>query len=112
MCVCIYIYIYIYIKAASRISFGDHPLKIGAMQRRLAWPLRKDDMHKSRSDATCKKAASLRSSARPGTDRHPDVAGNYADSLTRRSRAAVREQSLESTVLRSEQSLESTPNSV
>ena len=29
--------------------FGDHPLKVGTTQRRLAWPLLKDDTHKSRS---------------------------------------------------------------
>ena len=27
----------------------DHPFKIGMIQRRLAWLLRKDDTHKSRS---------------------------------------------------------------
>ena len=32
-----------------RIPFGDHPIKIGTIQRRLAWPLRKGDTHKSRS---------------------------------------------------------------
>ena len=31
----------------SRIPFRDNLIKLG--QRRLAWPLRKDDMHKSRS---------------------------------------------------------------
>ena len=29
--------------------FGDHPLRLGTIQRRLAWRLRKDDTHKSRS---------------------------------------------------------------
>ena len=33
----------------ARIPFGDHPLTIGTLQRRLAWPLRKDDTHRSRS---------------------------------------------------------------
>ena len=28
--------------------FGGAPIKIGTIQRRLAWPLRKDDTHKSR----------------------------------------------------------------
>ena len=36
---------------ANRIPFGDHPLnlEIFTIQRRLAWPLRKDDAHTSRS---------------------------------------------------------------
>ena len=32
-----------------RIPFGDHPTKLERTQRRLAWPLRKDDAHKVRS---------------------------------------------------------------
>ena len=35
--------------STSWILFGDHPIKIKPTQRRLAWPLRKDDTHKSRS---------------------------------------------------------------
>ena len=31
------------------IPFGEHPIKLEWIQRRLAWPLRKDDAHKSRS---------------------------------------------------------------
>ena len=31
------------------IHTDDHLLRIGMIQRRLAWPLRKDDTHKSRS---------------------------------------------------------------
>ena len=50
-----YIYIYIYIKlcmkseAGGRDSLRGSSVKIGTIQRRLAWPLRKDDTHKSRS---------------------------------------------------------------
>ena len=33
--------------AINRIPFGDRPLKLERLQRRLAWPLRKDDTHKS-----------------------------------------------------------------
>ena len=37
----------------SDVKFSDSlrgsSVKIGTMQRRLAWPLRKDDTHKSRS---------------------------------------------------------------
>jgi len=32
----------------TRIPFGDYPLKVGKIQRRLAWPPRKDDAHKPR----------------------------------------------------------------
>ena len=31
------------------VNFGYTYIKIGTIQRRLAWPLRKDDTHKSRS---------------------------------------------------------------
>ena len=34
-------------------SFRGASVKIGKIQRRLAWPLRKDDTHKSRSANTC-----------------------------------------------------------
>ena len=34
---------------ASLDSFRGSSVKIGTIQRRLAWPLRKDDTHKSRS---------------------------------------------------------------
>ena len=50
----IYIYIYTHINNTNQrnykqwIPFGDRPLKIRTMQRRLAWPLRKDDTHTSR----------------------------------------------------------------
>ena len=30
-------------------SLRGSSVKVGTIQRRLAWPLRKDDMHKSRS---------------------------------------------------------------
>ena len=33
-------------------SFRGSSVKIGTIQRRLAWPLRKDDTHKSRSDTS------------------------------------------------------------
>ena len=33
-------------------SFRGSSVKIGTIQRRLAWPLRKDDTHKSRSDSS------------------------------------------------------------
>ena len=33
-------------------SFQGSSVKIGTIQRRLAWPLRKDDTHKSRSDTS------------------------------------------------------------
>ena len=42
--ICIYVYIYIY-----RDSLRGSSVKIGTIQGRLAWPLRKDDTHKSRS---------------------------------------------------------------
>ena len=35
--------------AAPWITFGDRPLKLVAVQRRLAWPLRKDAAYTSRS---------------------------------------------------------------
>ena len=44
----IHIYIYIYITVLWD-SLRGSSVKIGTMQRRLAWPLRKDDTHKSRS---------------------------------------------------------------
>ena len=42
----VYTYIYIYIHMD---SLRGSSVKIGTIQRRLAWPLRKDDTHKSRS---------------------------------------------------------------
>ena len=39
-------YIYMYIRMD---SLRGSSVKIGTIQRRLAWPLRKDDTHKSRS---------------------------------------------------------------
>ena len=33
-------------------SFRGSSVKIGTIQSRLAWPLRKDDTHKSRSDTS------------------------------------------------------------
>ena len=33
-------------------SFRGSSVKIGTIQRRLAWPLRNDDTHKSRSDTS------------------------------------------------------------
>ena len=48
----IYIYIYvfiIYIYMYNQDSLRGSSVKIGTIQRRLAWPLRKDDTHKSRS---------------------------------------------------------------
>ena len=33
-------------------SFRGSSVKVGTIQRRLAWPLRKDDTHKSRSDTS------------------------------------------------------------
>ena len=63
----VYIYIYIHTHTHTRVLFvhrriilayaheaGQDSLrgssvKIGTIQRRLAWPLRKDDTHKSRS---------------------------------------------------------------
>ena len=36
-----------------RIPFGDHPFKFGTIQRRLAWPLRKDDTQQSRGVNSC-----------------------------------------------------------
>ena len=37
---------------ASLDSFRGSSVKIGTIQRRLAWPLRKDDTHKSRSETS------------------------------------------------------------
>ena len=34
-------------------SLRGSPVKIGTIQRRVAWPLRKDDTHKSRSVNNC-----------------------------------------------------------
>ena len=51
-CINVYICIYIYIYTPTYVhkdSLRGASVKIGAMQRRLAWPLRKDDTHKSRS---------------------------------------------------------------
>ena len=42
MYICVYIYIYI------KVSLRGSSVEIGTIQRRLAWPLRKDDTHKSR----------------------------------------------------------------
>ena len=41
--------IYIYTCIQLLIPFGDHPLELGMMQRRFAWPLCKDETRKSRS---------------------------------------------------------------
>ena len=41
---CVYNYIIKYMD-----SFRGSSVKMGSIQRRLAWPLRKDDTHKSRS---------------------------------------------------------------
>ena len=41
-------------------SFRGSSVKIGTIQRRLAWPLRKDDTHKSRSDTSFFLLPSLR----------------------------------------------------
>ena len=40
---------YIYICILPLDSLRGSSVKIGTIQRRLAWPLRKDDTHKSRS---------------------------------------------------------------
>ena len=40
-----YIYIYIYIYICSTDSLRESSVKIGTIHRRLAWPLRKDDIH-------------------------------------------------------------------
>ena len=56
--VCVYIYIYIIRNALQRCStvllhldfLRGSSANIGTVQRRLAWPLRKDDTHTSRSD--------------------------------------------------------------
>ena len=46
----IYIYVYRYIESSGHAdSLRGSSVKIGTIQRRLAWPLRKDDTHKSRS---------------------------------------------------------------
>ena len=39
-------------QTATLDSFRGSSVKIGTVQRRLAWPLRKDDTHKSRSDTS------------------------------------------------------------
>ena len=39
--------------------FRESSVKIGTIQRRLAWPLRKDDTHKSRSVTNFFSVASL-----------------------------------------------------
>ena len=52
VCVCVYIYIYIYIYRGARVSsdgLRGSSVKYGTIQGRLAWPLRKDDTHTSRS---------------------------------------------------------------
>ena len=65
MYVCMYVYIYIYIHTYTHVhsthihihvhillvsdSLRGSSVKLGTMQRRLAWPLRKVDTHKSRS---------------------------------------------------------------
>ena len=51
---CIHTYIYIYREREictprRKGSLRGSSVKIGTIQRRLAWPLRKDDAHKSRS---------------------------------------------------------------
>ena len=69
MCICVYVYtcicVYVYMCTCvhtcitvcvymcmyvSVDSLRGSSVKIGTIQRRLAWPLRKDDTHKSRSD--------------------------------------------------------------
>ena len=47
MYICMYAYIYIYIYNSDSLSGSS--VQIGTIQRRLAWPLRKDDTRKSRS---------------------------------------------------------------
>ena len=47
MCIYIYIYIHTYIYVSDPL-WGSS-VKVGTTQRRLAWPMRKDDTHKSRS---------------------------------------------------------------
>ena len=53
-------YIYLSIRKGKTDSLRGSSVKIGTIQRRLAWPLRKDDTHKSRSvnnmNVTCKTA--------------------------------------------------------
>ena len=44
-------YVYTYILEYMD-SFRGSSVKNGTIQRRLAWPLRKDDTHKSRSDSS------------------------------------------------------------
>ena len=52
-------------------SLRGSSVKIGTIQRRLAWPLRKDDTHKSRSVNNC-------SYPDPCTDLHPDPCAEIA----------------------------------
>ena len=53
-CVCVYIDIYTYMLGQNANTRSDSlrgsSVDIGTMQRRLAWPLRKDDTHTSRSE--------------------------------------------------------------
>ena len=42
-------YVTMYIRLYIWDSLGGSSVTIGTIQRRLAWPLRKDDTHKSRS---------------------------------------------------------------
>ena len=49
---CIHVYIYIYMLCIAEDSLRGSSVKIGTIQRRLAWPLRKDATHESRSVKT------------------------------------------------------------
>ena len=50
--------------------------KIGTIQRRLAWPLRKDDTHKSRSVPSIFKSMTLRQNFRQGSEKKRPRRGN------------------------------------
>uniref|UniRef100_M1CW76 Ubiquitin-protein ligase n=1 Tax=Solanum tuberosum TaxID=4113 RepID=M1CW76_SOLTU len=56
--------------------------KIGTIQRRLAWPLRKDDTHKSRNEvyATCKYSI-MRTATRSSVDTISDLPCNVLDGI-------------------------------
>ena len=53
----IYIYIYTYIHTYIHIYIYISSVKLGTIQRRLAWPLREDDVRKSRSVNSMRRTA-------------------------------------------------------
>ena len=48
-CVCVYIGLLVFVSVNRNRGHTRSSAKIGTIQRRLAWPLRKDDTHKSRT---------------------------------------------------------------